>query len=323
MRLLTVCLMLFSLVMTASGINAQPQDVIDCFVERSFPYTGGRYQNAEIKYRLCTPKTIRYGRKYPLIIFLHGFGEAGSDNTSSLMHLQTILPILTETKWRVFYMLVVQSPLEMPHWDFSSAKDGSLDLVAAAMEHVVANNPIDQRRISVTGVSSGGWGVWILLSKYPDTFAGAVPTATSAPSHIQGLSALKNTQIWSITNKGDKGADPQSNRTAMQMINNSGGSMAFTEADATAFMGSDPTGHNAWPPAMINYNCFQWMLAQKRGSWFSPPPGTVVHNTSKSFLSILVMFVLPLTIIVFLSWRTIYEQATNVWQTLRERLYKN
>lgn len=289
--------------------------LIYCFEEKSFPYTGGKYQGSEIKYRLHTPKRVRSGRKYPLIIHLHGAGEAGSDNIFSLIYLDSILPVLIGPEREDFFMLVTQCPIETPGWSFHSAKDGTLDVLMAAMEHVISENPIDQKRISITGVSSGGWGVWELLSRYPETFAGAVPTSSGAPSHHSRLSALKKTQVWSFINKEDTMVDPDSIRVAMRMINKSGGSMALTECDAPS--------HNAWIPAMETYNSFRWMVAQKRGSWLSPPPGTVVHNKSKSFLPVLIMFVLPLTIIVFLSWSTIRKQVSNVWQAARERLHKN
>jgi predicted esterase len=283
--------------------------LVYCFDEKFFQYTGGRYQNATIKYRLHTPKTTSFGRKYPLIVHLHGRGEAGSNNTSPLVHLHSILPVLIGPEREDFFMLVTQCPDEMPGWGFRYNKDGTLDVLMAIMEQVIAENPIDKKRITVTGVSSGGWGVWELISKHPETFAGAVPTACGAPQQHRQLSALKRTPIWSFINKGDMEPDPI--RTAMRTLNDAGVSTAFTEASAS--------GHNAWRPAMEDYNCFRWMLAQKRGSWFSPPPGVIVHQP-KSLLFIFVLFVLPIATIVFLSWERICELATTVWQSVRERM---
>jgi len=100
----------------------------------------------------------------------------------------------------------------------------------------------------------------------------------------------------------------------MHVINNADGSMGLTECDAS--------GHNAWRPSMEDYQCFRWMLAQKRGSWFAPPPGTIVHQPN-SWLFILVMGIVPLITIVFfafLSRDKIYDRVSNVWQTIRERL---
>ena len=286
--------------------------LVYCFDEETFHYTGGKYQNEEIKYRLHVPKNIRAGRKYPLIVHLHGIGEAGSNNTSSLVHLHSILPVLIGPESEDFFMLVTQCPEETPHWSFRSAKDGTLDVLAAVMEHVIAEHPIDTKRITTTGVSSGGWGVWELLLKYPDTFAGAVPTSCGVPPQLQRLTALKKTPVWSFVNKGD--IDPASNQTAIHAISSSGGSMVLTECDAS--------GHNAWRPAMEDYHCFRWMLAQKRGSWFSPLPGTIVH-TPHSWLFILAMYIIPLAIIVFFvfqSWDTIYERISDLYQAIRERI---
>jgi predicted esterase len=301
--------------------NARPQGrgtvphkiLVYCFDEETFRYTGGKYQNEEIKYRLHTPKNVRSGRKYPLIVHLHGIGEAGSNNTSSLVHLHSILPVLVGPESENFFMLVTQCPAETPGWSFRpSTKDGTLDVLTAVMEHVIAEHPIDTKRITTTGVSSGGWGVWELLLRYPDMFAGAVPTSCGAPAQLQKLAALKKTPIWSFVNKGD--VDPGSNQAAMRVISGAGGSMAVTECDAS--------GHNAWRPAMEDYNCFRWLLAQKRGSWFSPPPDTIVYQPN-SWLFILVMYIVPLAIIVFFvfqSWSTIYDRVSDMYQAVRERI---
>jgi predicted esterase len=285
------------------GRDTVPHPVlVYCFEERTFRYTGGKYQDTEIKYRLHTPKTIRKGRKYPLIIHLHGIGEAGSDNISSLVHLHSILPMMIGPEQEDFFMLVTQCPEETPSWDFRPTKDGTLDVLMAAMEHVLAENPIDTRRMTITGVSSGGWGVWELLLKHPDMFAGVVPAACSAPPQIQRLTGLTQTPIWSFTNKGDSQVNPQSIQNAMHVIYNSGGSMAFTECDAP--------GHNAWRPAMEDYNCFRWMLAQKRGSWFAPAPGVIVHK-SNSLLYALALGILTLTIVVFLLRKWLIPPTTD------------
>ena len=107
-HLLTVCLALFLLMIMMSISNAQSQVLVEQFEERTFRYTGGRYKDAEIKYRLHVPKNVRYGRKYPLIIHLHGVGEAGSDNTHSLLYLDSILHLMTGPQREDFFLLVLQ-----------------------------------------------------------------------------------------------------------------------------------------------------------------------------------------------------------------------
>jgi predicted peptidase len=304
-RLSVILFVLFWLSLTALMSNAQPQAVIDCFEERTFQYTGGKYKDAAIKYRLHTPETVWNSRKYPLIIHLHGIGEAGSNNTLSLLYLDSILPL---TKQQDFFMLVVQCPQETPGWNFQkNTKDGTLDVLMAAMDHVITENPIDTKRISVTGLSSGGHGVWLLILEHPDTFAAAVPTACSAPHQLSRLSALKQTSVWSIINKD---IPPEPVRVAMRIINNAGGSAAVTETNLT--------DHNAWIPAMTEYDCFRWMLAQQRGKWFAPPPGTVIHHTPHSLPLVFVLYILPIVLIGILLWSTVCEWVAAAWQSVQE-----
>ena len=297
--------------------NRRPQNVrtvphpvlVYCFEERTFRYTGGQFQDAEITYRLHTPKNIQFGRRYPLIVHLHGNGD------DSLVHLHSILPMMIGPDRQDFFMLVTQAPRSGPGrgWQFRPTRDGSLDIVVAAMEHVIANNPIDRRRITATGISGGGWGVWELIQRYPDTFAGAVPTACSAPPPSPRLAALTRTPIWILNNREDRQVNTETIHAAMRVINGAGGSIALTEMDAP--------GHNALRYAIEKHDCFRWALAQRRGSWFSPPPGVTVHKPH-SLLFVLFLFILPISIIVFFSWDTICEWASTVRQTAQEWISK-
>ena len=39
-----------------------------------------------LKYRILYPEKMKKGKKYPLVLFLHGAGERGSDNQKQLTH---------------------------------------------------------------------------------------------------------------------------------------------------------------------------------------------------------------------------------------------
>lgn len=39
-----------------------------------------------MKYRLLRPEAEKAGKKYPLVLFLHGAGERGDDNQKQLVH---------------------------------------------------------------------------------------------------------------------------------------------------------------------------------------------------------------------------------------------
>jgi poly(3-hydroxybutyrate) depolymerase len=268
------------------GNSRTPHPIlVYCFEERSFQYTGGKYDNAEIKYRLRVPKKKAFGKKYPLVVHLHGVGEAGRDNTLSLAHLHSILPLIVGPEQQDFYLLVLQCPPDDRHWTFKPTKDGNLDVLVAAMDHAVRNNPIDERRLSAFGLSSGGYGVWQLLTAYPEKFAAAVPASCSVPWSQAKISLLSDMPIWTFKNANDDGADTNSISQAMRIINGSGGYMKLTQFAQG--------GHAAWRPAMDEYNCFSWMIAQKRGGWFNPPPEREFYQ-SRSLFNCFFAFILPL-----------------------------
>jgi len=282
------------------GAGTTPHPIlVYCFEERSFQYTGGKYDNAEIKYRLRVPKKIIPGKKYPLVVHLHGIGEAGKDNMLSLAHLHSILPLMVGPEQLDFYLLVLQCPRDNRIWTFKPEKDGNLDVVIAATDHVIKNNPIDVTRLSAFGLSSGGYGVWQWIMREPDKFAAVVPTSCGSPKDFQKLLSLTDTSIWTFCNKNDKNAPIETIHEAMQIIGDSGGYMKLTQFDQG--------GHAAWRPAMDEYNCFAWMIAQKRGGWFNPPPEQKVYQ-GRSLKDSFFAFFLPLGLaaVLFIFQRSRY-----------------
>ncbi|MDR0611069.1 MAG: hypothetical protein LBG58_13235, partial [Planctomycetaceae bacterium] len=292
------------------GAGKTPHPVlVYCLEERSFQYTGGKYENSEIKYRLRVPQKIKPDKKYPLVVHLHGVGEAGKDNTFSLAHLHSILPLMIGEKQQDFFLLVLQCPPENRTWTFKPEKDGNLDIVVSLINHVIANNPIDENRLSTFGLSSGGAGVWELIIKYPDKFAAAVPVSVTFPGGYNTIHELNQTSIWTFKNKGDGGVAMPPIRMAMQLFEKSNGFMKFTQFDQG--------GHAAWRPAMDEYNCFGWMIAQKRGGWFNPPPERKIY-TYRSMRNCFFSFFLPLLI----SGGLLIFQRTKYCERLHEGIAK-
>jgi len=294
----------------AKGARQTPQPhpiLVHCFEERSFLYTGGKYDNAEIKYRLRVPNKIVSGKKYPLVVHLHGVGEAGKDNTYSLAHLHSILPLLIGPEQLDFFLLVLQCPADDRAWTFKKTKDGNLDVVVAAMEHVIHNNPIDEKRLSTFGLSSGGYGVWELITASPDRFAAAVPVSTTFPGKYKTIPELNQTPIWVFVNEGDSGVPMPPLLEAMRFFEVSNGYMKLTRLDQG--------GHSAWWNAMGEYNCFAWMIVQKRGGWFNPPPERETYQY-RSLLNCFFAFFLPLGLAAGLR----IFQRTCHWESLHTRI---
>src|SRR4051812_33139535 len=81
-------LMPFLLTMT---LGASFDDTVKLYEEHTFVYTGGDYKQEPFKWRLLKPETIEAGKKYPVILFLHGIGERGDDNKNQLKYFGEVI----------------------------------------------------------------------------------------------------------------------------------------------------------------------------------------------------------------------------------------
>ena len=100
-----------------TGSRVVPE-MLSLFREEEIRYTGGtKYKDTLLKFRLHVPENMEPGKTYPLILWLHGVGEAGTDNRDQLVHLHHIITYLTGPKKRDFFLLVPQTPSEHTGWD--------------------------------------------------------------------------------------------------------------------------------------------------------------------------------------------------------------
>ena len=106
--------------------------------------------------------------KRPLIVWLHGGGDAGSNNLNQIRWDVDFL--FAEAKRRGAFLLAPQAPL---NWRPRSVTDNVVSLLNLATSQF----NVDPDRLYLTGYSSGGGGTWNMLSRYPDRFAAAMPVA--------------------------------------------------------------------------------------------------------------------------------------------------
>jgi predicted peptidase len=255
----------------------------DCFDALGYRYTGGHYKNDLIRFRLRCPPKMKAGKKYPLIIWFHGQGESGNDNERQLAHIQYTFPFIVGPRSLDFFMLVTQCPGNNPNWDTSVSQDGKGDVpFTIAMEifdHLIEEYPIDKTRISIYGQCSGAEAAWMFARKYPELCAAIVPISATPPSEIFPditISAYNCTQ--------DVYTSIVSMRHYVRRANQSGGIAHLTEINVNS--------HDAWTPALSQYEVVAWMITQKKNSIFSPPPGIVLKPLS--WRQVFIYYGLPL-----------------------------
>jgi predicted peptidase len=225
-------------------------------------------------YRLFVPADYDPTRVYPLVFFLHGAGERGSDNEAQLISAQgaTVWAKPEEQSKHPAFVLAPQCP-----GDADSNKDGWTSLMTKGvkepyavrpeletaydlLEHVIGTYSIDRNRIYCTGVSMGAFGAWALAVEHPDVFAAIV--AASGGGDPARLPALAKTPVWVFHAVKDPTIPVSFAKTTVKALAGAGGSPRYTEYPADAYF--YPVAHVSWVPAYANTEMRDWLFSQSR-----------------------------------------------------------
>jgi predicted peptidase len=184
-----------------------------------FDLTGKYTYNEKLtmSYATFTPKVKK--DKAPLIIWLHGGGEGGTDPTVTLLGNKAA-NYAGESIQSIFEGAYVLSPQCPGAWMHNAqgvgtqGKDNDIyneGLMALIKDYVKANPSIDPSRIYVGGCSNGGYMALKLIFLYPDYFAAGYISALAYKSEYipeSDIQKIKNVPIWFVHSKDDKTTIP-------------------------------------------------------------------------------------------------------------------
>ncbi|NJM26036.1 MAG: prolyl oligopeptidase family serine peptidase [Bacteroidia bacterium] len=197
-------------------------------------------------YRLLRPQHQEPGKKYPLVIFLHGSGERGTDNKKQLRYMA---PVFLDSSNRAGYNCFVLAPQCKPGVYWGGVSRPLIEL----MNQTIDSNEVDTDRIYVIGLSMGGYGVWWLMSKFPNKFAAAIPICGGGDT--KWAARIKTIPTWAFHGAKDLTVKPEQSRRMVAAIKQAGGSPLYTEY-ATV-------GHNSWVSAFREPDLLPWLFSKK------------------------------------------------------------
>lgn len=250
-----------ALLLLLAGPAGAP-DVETGFLDRTVTVAGGSYP-----YQVYVPADHPGNATWPVILFLHGAGERGTDGL-----LQTTVglgPAIRRDPSR--FPAIVVFPQAPPDSQWVGAP---AEMALAALTQTMSEFQGDPDRIYLTGLSMGGHGTWYLAYRHPELFAAVVPIcgwvedfptfrgsvpvvpADSGAALPALARQLAGTPIWIFHGEMDAVVPVSASREPAAALKAVAADVRYTE-----HLGLD---HNSWDATYGSDQFTRWLFAQRR-----------------------------------------------------------
>ena len=246
-----------SLMSQASAMSGVSESMLESLTAESHAIEGvGR-----LPYRLYSPTPIEEKAEYPLIIFLHGAGERGDDNTSQMKHgVGSIIRFIEQFNKPAFVIAPqvadglqwVDTPWSDDAHVLPKSPSASMSLLLGLIDSVNQTLPIDRHRIYITGISMGGFGTWDLLMRRPTEFAAAIPICGGGDETSAHL--IRDIPVWVFHGGDDQVVKTDRSRNMIEALAAVEGRPRYTEYPGV--------GHDSWTVTYDNPKVLQWLFEQ-------------------------------------------------------------
>ena len=179
----------------------------------------------------------------PLVVFLHGSGERGDDLDRVKVHG----PPKHAAAGRDYPFILCSPQLE-------ADADWHLPTLHALLGALRAAWRVDSRRITATGLSRGGHGVWRWAAAYPDDLAAIAPVCGYADP--AAVCRARHVPVRAYHGDADTVVPLAEQQACVDALRACGGNVTFTIYPGV--------GHDAWTPAYDDPALVPWLMAQRR-----------------------------------------------------------
>lgn len=184
-------------------------------------------------------------RKWPLLLFLHGAGERGSDVQRVKIHG----PLKEAEKGRSFEFIIVAPQCPENDW-----WDRKLDTLSALLDDVEERYSVDKSRVYCTGLSMGGFGTWAMAIEYPKRFAAVAPICGGGTRFAACL--MKDVPVWVFHGAKDPVVPIARSQEMVDALKECG-------APEVKFTIYPEAGHDSWTQTYENPEFYDWLLAHQ------------------------------------------------------------
>ncbi len=246
-------------VLVLAPLSLRAQQASTGFLDRVITHAGVEYA-----YQVYVPASYRPSEAAPVILFLHGAGERGSDGKrQSEVGLGAAIREHPE-RWPAIVVLP-----QVPAGQSWVGPAGAMAM--AALDQTLAEFRGDPTRLYLTGLSMGGNGSWSLGYQHPDRFAaivaicGFLASGPGFPSFLPAGTAdapgevaarLRRIPIQVFHGDADRVVPAEESRRLVAALRAAGADVQYTELPGV--------GHNAWDAAYGSAEVARWLFSQRK-----------------------------------------------------------
>jgi predicted esterase len=217
-----------------------------------FLYRNSEPDGSGLPYRVFVPAVCAAPVECPVILFLHGAGERGSNNTSQLNNRANRAMELVDGANLAADPMLMIAPQCPTGVDWGSTANQIF--IADILEDVAEEFGYDETRAYVTGLSMGGNGTWMTLKNFATFFAAGAPICGWGSTAASSASFMVPQWISHAANDPTVGV--AGSRDMVTRLHNEGGDPIYTEFDSG--------GHAIWDDVYQLPEIFDWLRAHQR-----------------------------------------------------------
>jgi acetyl esterase/lipase len=272
-RFLAACVLFAwaSLPVWASSKQSTPTSAAAAHTTRSEPQQETGFLNRKIevhgvsyRFQVYLPEDWRRDdrKQWPIILFLHGRGERGSEG---MWQTQIGLPQAVRDHPERWPFIIVMPQCPLPgYW----TDPDMLAMAMAALDREATEFHADPERTYLSGLSLGGYGAWELARLYPQRWAAIAISSSGvfwsyAPERWQQVStlpaeyarAIGHTPVWLFHGTDDNVVPARESELMFEAIKAAGGRVRLW-----LFQGLK---HDCWTSAYNEPELPRWLLAHR------------------------------------------------------------
>lgn len=232
------------------------------FVDRTIEVDGQSYA-----YTVFVPEHWSADESWPVVLFLHGAGERGSDG---VRQMDRGLPQRIRELGDFPAVVVMPQCRERTWWGAPAMEAQTFRALESAMKEFKG----DPDRVYLTGLSLGGYGVWAFGYKFPEKFAALAPVcggvapsrripappwhpAAVAPDDPYRETASRiDAPVWVFHGDADRTVPVTESRRLTEALKAAGKTVRYTEYPGV--------GHSSWDEAYWEEELVPWLLSQHK-----------------------------------------------------------